>query len=358
MTGNKRLAEIASRSFVLAALFWVITGIGVVRIVSTYNVFTHTYDEPAHIACGMELLDRKTYTYELNHPPLPRVAAALGPYLHGLRSWRRGSQYEEGNQILYGFGDYWVNLKLARLGILPFFVVACGVVWVWSKDLFGNSVALLATALFSTLPSILAHAGLATTDMAVTAWLAASLHAIVCWLERPGMLRSVWMGCSVALAFLSKLSAPVFLLPCVAAILLLRLRFKIARPRRRMGLVACAFLVFFLVVWAGYGFSLAPLWPPESRPHALADRAVGKEGLLHDLTYWLIERPVPAWELFRGLELLFEHNRGGQGGYLLGEFRTTGWWYFFPVALGLKPRSHFSSSCCSARSFSPASGPN
>jgi hypothetical protein len=33
-----------------------------VRIVSTYTVFNHTSDEPNHIACGMEWLDRGTYT--------------------------------------------------------------------------------------------------------------------------------------------------------------------------------------------------------------------------------------------------------------------------------------------------------
>src|ERR1017187_10357074 len=57
-----------------------------VRIVSTYTVFNHTSDEPNHIACGMEWLDKGTYTYEAQHPPLARVAAALGPYLLDIRS--------------------------------------------------------------------------------------------------------------------------------------------------------------------------------------------------------------------------------------------------------------------------------
>ena len=29
-----------------------------IRIIATYTVFNHTYDEPAHIACGMEWLDK------------------------------------------------------------------------------------------------------------------------------------------------------------------------------------------------------------------------------------------------------------------------------------------------------------
>src|SRR5271170_7872208 len=60
--------------------------LGTIRIVSTYSVFSYTFDEPAHLACGMEWLDKGVYTWEPQHPPLARVAAALGPYLMGVRS--------------------------------------------------------------------------------------------------------------------------------------------------------------------------------------------------------------------------------------------------------------------------------
>jgi len=50
-----------------------------IRIIATYTVFSHTYDEPAHIACGMEWLDKGVYRWEPQHPPLARVATALGP---------------------------------------------------------------------------------------------------------------------------------------------------------------------------------------------------------------------------------------------------------------------------------------
>ena len=50
----------------------------VARIVATYRVFNQTFDEPAHIACGLEWLDEGQYRYEHQHPPLARVAAALG----------------------------------------------------------------------------------------------------------------------------------------------------------------------------------------------------------------------------------------------------------------------------------------
>src|SRR3954469_7006970 len=69
-----------ARAIALAAVL-----LASVRIVATYNVFSHTMDEPAHIGAGMEWLDKKTYTWESQPPPLARVAAALGPYLLGSR---------------------------------------------------------------------------------------------------------------------------------------------------------------------------------------------------------------------------------------------------------------------------------
>ncbi len=40
------------------AMFLVLVVVASARIVTTYTVFNHTVDEPAHIACGMEWLDQ------------------------------------------------------------------------------------------------------------------------------------------------------------------------------------------------------------------------------------------------------------------------------------------------------------
>jgi predicted membrane-bound dolichyl-phosphate-mannose-protein mannosyltransferase len=217
-------------------------------------------------------------------------------------------QYQEGNQILYENGSYKTNLAAARTGILPFFVIGCAVVWFWGRFLYGHWIALAATALFSTLPPILANAGLTTTDMAVTAFLAASLHGIVLWLEKPSLGNSVWMGAATGLAILSKLSAVVFLLPCVAATLLLRLGTREPgdhpvrlTAKQRTG-IAVSFLAFFLIVWTIYRFSVGPFWSSGSIAHTLVDRVTGGKGSLHDLGDWVIERPLPAPELIAGLK--------------------------------------------------------
>src|SRR5664279_758556 len=70
--------------------------IAMLRIVSTYYVFNHTIDEPAHVACGMQWLQNHVYTYESLHPPIARVSVALLPYLAGLRGTGAPSMWQEG----------------------------------------------------------------------------------------------------------------------------------------------------------------------------------------------------------------------------------------------------------------------
>src|SRR5205807_845389 len=53
----------------------------------SWRVYSNTWDEPEHLAAGVELLDRGRYEYDTEHPPLARVLLALGPYLAGAHSF-------------------------------------------------------------------------------------------------------------------------------------------------------------------------------------------------------------------------------------------------------------------------------
>jgi len=77
--------------------------------------------------------------------------------------------YEAGNQILYAHGQYLHNLTLARLGTLPFLVVAAWVTFLWARSLLGDWPAVVAVFLFTTLPVILGYCTLAYVDPALMA---------------------------------------------------------------------------------------------------------------------------------------------------------------------------------------------
>src|SRR5580700_3709929 len=191
-------------------IFLALVAIASARIVTTYTVFNHTVDEPAHIACGMEWLDKGTYHYEAQHPPLSRVMTAVLPYyILKAHSWDRPLMFNEGAAVLYTGNQYDMTLALARLGILPFYWLACWVVYWWAKRSFGELTAVFATLCFTFLPPALAHGGLATTDMALTATFGAAWVAMLSWLERPSWGRSALLGVALGATVLSKFSVLV-----------------------------------------------------------------------------------------------------------------------------------------------------
>jgi hypothetical protein len=80
-----------------------------------------------------------------------------------------------------------------------------------------------------------------------------------------------------------------------------------------------------LLVWAAYRFSFG------------------------HVSFASIRLPEP--EFFAGIGQVMKHDKEGHLGYLLGELRTTGWWYFYPVALAVKTPLGLLIAICGALLF-------
>ena len=189
----------------LLVVGFVLLGIG--RIVSTYHVFATTADEPAHIACGLQYVAQHIYRYESQHPPLTRAMIALLPYLSGTRPRGKPTFQLEGWDLITYQHHGEQTLMRMRLGNLPFFVLGCLVVFYWGRRYFGIACGVVATCLFTLIPPILAHAGLATTDMGLAACLGAAFLAMLIWAGEPTLIHGAVFGFSMALALLSKFTA-------------------------------------------------------------------------------------------------------------------------------------------------------
>lgn len=332
---SKATLTLAMRLLRVALPLAVLALIALTRVALTWRVYTPTFDEPAHIAAGMEWLDRGVYRYEEMHPPLARVAAALGPWLSGLHSQGQDGIWREGNAILNQRGDQPGALALARAGVLPFLLLAILVVFAWARSLAGDAAGLLAVLAFTSLPPVLAHGGLATTDTAAMATIALTVYSLLRWLERPGLITTLTLGLAVGLALLAKMSAVVFL-PAASIVVLLAWRSAGNRLVPHVGDALVAGLVALLVVWAGYRFSVGPINQPV--PGLAAASAQGRPAPLKRRMAAVLRMPVfPAPEYVRGLrDLRIENRLGDRKNYLLGEPIREGRWTFFPVALGVK----------------------
>ncbi len=338
---------------VLGGLTVALAVAAVVWTLQSASALSPTFDEPHHLATGIEWWQRGTYRLWTENPPLPKVVGALAPYLDGMRfppdavadprSASPTFTWETGLQMLNRGDHPERTLMLARAGTLVFLLMTLALTFVLAGGRKRIGAAFVATALVATYPPLLGHAGLATTDLAATATVLLVLWALDRWTDGPSRGRAVALGVALGLAVLCKLTAP--LVCAVAGVAWLAGRrwvrgsWTSARSdpaRERTGQVALAGVTAFLVVWAGYRFSIgalddlpaagylgAPLLPPiAERPGWLA---------------WLCRLRVPAPELWHGLLFLRSHDQFGHPAYLFGQLHERGgFWNFYFVGLLLK----------------------
>jgi hypothetical protein len=193
----------------------------------------------------------------------------------------------------------------------------------WVASVHGVAAAAVAGAVIAMSPNVIAHASLATTDVAFTLTFVWAVVALTLYLRA----RTAWaaLGLAVALgvALATKYSAIGLYITAVIVFLLHR------RPgalRRDAGVLAAA----VGVAWALHGFAVGPMITSTGFVASLLERVPGG-GVFAG---WLSGMPAPI--MLRGIAAQVFLERQGQEAFLLGDVSSDGWWYYFPVALAMK----------------------
>jgi hypothetical protein len=273
--------------------------LSLVRIASTWTLYSATVDEPMHISAGLQLYSQHVYTLQPENPPLPRVVLALAPWLGGMRFDPQRETAEQLLRVFHSNNRYKTNLVLARCGNLLFFILASAAVWLWARRELGSRGGLVATILFTLQPMVAGHAGVATHDMAATASVTWALFAFSRWLDVSTLQRAALFGLAFGLAILCKFSCLGYVPAAALAMLVVRaIRERVAwrsiAPSFGVALVAT-----LITVWCGY--------------------------LFHAGTF------VAG---IRGLRVI--DQSATHFSYLFGEVSANGWWWYFPAAVALK----------------------
>jgi hypothetical protein len=321
-------------------LYALILVAALVRVAVTFKVFSATTDEPAHIASGLDWLRGLPYIGDPTHPPLARAVLALPAYLSGIPTPPAGALVDRGDQILYS-RNYVSAIAEARRCNLVFLILAICSVGFWGWQRLGPWPAGLAMLFFTSLPPILGHAGLATTDMAATATVALALPLFDRWRDSPSVGWGVLLGAVIGLGVASKFS---FLLFFGAAAVAMAAADRFghveaphghASPRRAIFSAILACFVAAFVLWAAYRFEIGTIGEAHTDGRAVI-AAMMPKGFDAVLLDRLTKTRIPAPMFFVGLGILASYNRIGQAGFLFGHISQHGWWYYFPVAIFFK----------------------
>ncbi|HEY3729730.1 MAG TPA: glycosyltransferase family 39 protein [Steroidobacteraceae bacterium] len=314
---------------------------------STYRVFGNFWDEPEHLAAGLSLIDRGEYRYDNQHPPLARIAAAIGPYLAGVRLHGEPLPLgdAQGRALLYDAPiGYERALTLARLGMLPFLVILVAATWLWARRWLGAGAALLAVLLLVSTPVILGQAAVVALDLPVTALTTLTLYLLLRWFESPGWRTALWLGVAAGAAMATKMSAIPFIGVAAATLIVLRVLLAHSAPvpwmlARRSATAAFGLVLAIAILVGVYGTRLVYLIAPDQAVSPALDFYAGHSGQLHDLVYrWAARVPLPLGFMMVPLNILGVqwHNEHGHLSFLLGQTAAHGWWYFYLVALAVK----------------------
>jgi hypothetical protein len=192
--------------------------------VSASTRLSATFDEPNYVSNGLEVWRSGSYKLLMRQGTMPLPVDVISLPLHLWEKWR-GTPFRIGSDVHSNpilLDDLQLLLPWARLGTLLFAWLLITYGWLMGRRLAGPWGGRLAAFMLAAEPSILAHATLATTDVAVSAAMLALVYHFERgrdqrWVKRVA-LPALWYG----LAMLSKASALVFAPLCLVTIEVLR----------------------------------------------------------------------------------------------------------------------------------------
>jgi len=329
---------LAPKALPAARLRWLLPALFAVLYVAQCAWFIRTqsltYDEPVHIAEGLDAWRYGRFEQYNDHPPLARLWCTI-PLLD--QKWQVDiEQLADGFRVTRITPDP-VSLAWRARGMNV--LLGLGLAWlVWraADRLFSWTAANFALALFAFSPALIAHFSIAATDGAASLFIFATAWALVRWRLYPTWKSTFGLGLVLGLLLLAKFStAPMFVLALLWMLPLGADKIVQAPTRWNWGKTATALLLAFVVVWAGYFFHVAHLsvrdgtltatFPNWNQPIVKPVRGRNYSVL------------IPAGEYVEGFRELVRHNRQGQPAFFLGEVSSHGGWkLYYPVVILLK----------------------
>jgi hypothetical protein len=242
------------------------------------------------------------------HLPSGILAWKSGTFAGGLANPPVGQLLVGAGAVLSGHGDHPLRddplwLFPARAPVLALGVLTSALVGALGRRLGGATAGAAALGAAALCPDLVAHSGLATLDLPVTAFLALAVWAAWSWVRGAQTAFLVAWAFAFGTACLVKHSALHFL-PAVALGALLAGGSRGERLRRAVTLAATAALGLVVLAWLAYGRVEATGPLPAAYVDALRDK--------------------------------WSQGRGGHFAYLLGERGATGFPHYFLVALAVK----------------------
>jgi hypothetical protein len=238
------------------------------QCVSTAKSDSVSWDESQHLYSGWLSWKQADFGFNPEVPPLIKMWCAI-PLLHRdmtQPTYIGGSFKKEGfvlGQRFLAANGIDRTLIPARLMAALLSAMLAITIFLAALEMYGQTAALLALALFCFDPNFLAHGAFVTTDIGASLTLLLSIYLFYRVLKSPSAIRVVWLGIAVGMTLTAKFTG-IFVVPMIVVIWLLDLwNRRNAESAKKVGAAQLAIVVaavsamglFF--VWAIYRFRFA-----------------------------------------------------------------------------------------------------
>jgi dolichyl-phosphate-mannose-protein mannosyltransferase len=306
-----------------------------------------TIDEVSHIGSGVSYLQKLDLRMNPEHPPLPKILAALPLVLRGVRadyhhiSWTISEKFFPAFLGQWVFGEWLLEkwnepktvLAWARLPMLLLTLALGWTIYAFARRLGGAWGGLLCLSVYVSTPAFLTFGPLVHTDVAVALFSLLALWTFAPVWREPNRKNVLLFGLTLAGALLSKFTAGVLFFAFVAFALSLRWRAVFGQPEdkpaAREWRRARWRATFKGILWAAlavYAFYFVFSWhQPTGALYRIGD---GPAALL------LRRLLLPPVVYLRGVFWVLVTGR--RPTFLLGHTYPHGVWFYFPVVFALK----------------------
>ncbi len=211
------------------------------------------------------------------------------------------------------------------------------IVWWLARRIVGPSAAAGAMLVGLFEPNLTGLTRFAGTDVPSTLGFVGGIAAITYYIERPTRRRAALLAAVLAVAQITKITN--LLLYPIAAVSVLAVEWSALRDTlrrgdaiRRIGLMALLVpLLFIATLHVAYS-GLDPARKARLAGEREVDTVIASKLAA---PMWAL-RPVIPPAYIQAYAQAKLHNHRGHDAYLLGEYRTKGWWYYFPLAILFK----------------------
>lgn len=228
------------------------------------------WDETHYLGLGNHLLKHGVWDVASAtlHPPLSYYIHGLPLFFYnleescfekGLGGVRRGQCLMEksdpsGDELLF----------LARLPTVVVGILLGLMIYLWAARLYGTTGGILSLSIYCLSPDVLAHSGLITPDLCLSAFGFGAVYGFWRHVRSPSLPNLLLSGACLGLTLLSKYSGIIWLplLVCLAAVERFRSGpisslkgFMGAGPLLHLGV---AVVISLFILWMGYRFDITP----------------------------------------------------------------------------------------------------